>query len=188
MEKGKLIIVSAPSGAGKTTLVKHLLQQIPNIKFSVSCTTRNPRNNEVDGVDYYFISLDEFKQKIENEEFAEWEEVYSGSFYGTLKSEIERIRNSGNHVIFDIDVVGGLNLKKIYPDHSLAIFIQPPSMEELERRLRKRNTETDEVLQTRIEKAKEELQLAPNFDKIIVNNDLEKSSEEIEETVKKFIA
>lgn len=188
MNKGKLIIVSAPSGAGKTTLVKHLLSSVPELEFSVSCTTRPARENENQGVDYYFISVEEFKQKIDNEEFAEWEEVYSGSYYGTLKSEIAEIWSKGKHVIFDIDVVGGLNLKKIYPENSLAIFIQPPSIKELENRLRNRKTESEEKLQTRIEKAENELLLASEFDVILVNEDLERSSEEIKDLVQKFIA
>ncbi len=185
--KGKLIIVSAPSGAGKTTLVKHLLEEIPNLEFSVSCATRNPRENETHGKDYYFISADEFKQKIDNQEFAEFEEVYEGSFYGTLKSEIERIWAKGKSVIFDIDVVGGINLKKIYPENSLSIFIMPPSVKELENRLRNRNTESEEKLKMRIDKAEKELLLAPQFDKIIVNKHLEESQREIEELVVLFL-
>ena len=185
--KGKLIIVSAPSGAGKTTLVKHLLENLDSIEFSVSCATRSPRPNEVHGKDYYFISTDEFKQKIDNQEFAEFEEVYEGSFYGTLKSEIERIWAKGKSVIFDIDVVGGINLKKIYPENSLSIFIMPPSVKELENRLRNRNTESEEKLQMRISKAEQELLLAPQFDKIIVNKHLEESQKEIKELVKSFI-
>src|SRR5690606_9161172 len=185
--KGKLIIVSAPSGAGKTTLVKHLLEKMPELEFSVSCATRNPRENETNGKDYYFISTEEFKQKIENQEFAEFEEVYAGNFYGTLKSEIERIWANGKHVIFDIDVIGGLDLKKIYPENSLSIFIMPPSIEELENRLRNRNTESDEKLQMRIDKAEQELLLAPKFDVILVNNDLEKSKVEIVGLVSHFL-
>ncbi len=187
MNSGKLIIVSAPSGAGKTTLVKHLLENLDSIEFSVSCATRNPRPNEIHGKDYYFISAEEFKQKIENQEFAEFEEVYEGSFYGTLKSEIERIWAKGKSVIFDIDVVGGINLKKIYPENSLSIFIMPPSVEELENRLRNRNTESEEKLQMRIEKAEKELVLAPEFDTTIINKDLEVSQKEILELVESFI-
>lgn len=187
MNQGKLIIVSAPSGAGKTTLVKYLLEEISTLEFSVSCATRNPRENEMDGKDYYFISTREFKEKIENQEFAEWEEVYKNNFYGTLKSEIERIWANGKQVIFDIDVVGGLNLKKLYPENSLAIFIMPPSVEELENRLRNRNTESEEKLQMRINKAEQELLLASKFDRIIVNNDLEKSKMEIRELVENFM-
>ncbi len=187
MNSGKLIIVSAPSGAGKTTLVKHLLENMPQLEFSVSCATRNPRPNEIHGTDYYFISTEEFKQKIDNQEFAEFEEVYEGSFYGTLKSEIERIWAKGKSVIFDIDVVGGINLKKTYPENSLSIFIMPPSVEELENRLRNRNTESEEKLQIRVKKAEHELLLASQFDTVIVNEDLEKSKQEIDNLVKSFI-
>jgi len=187
MNQGKLIIVSAPSGAGKTTLVQHLLQFSDELEFSVSCATRNPRPNEVNGKDYYFISVEEFKQKVENHEFAEWEEVYENSFYGTLKSEIERIWAKGKSVIFDIDVVGGINLKKIYPENSLSIFIMPPSVKELENRLRNRNTESEEKLQTRIDKAEKELALASEFDKILINEDLEESKKEILKLVNQFI-
>lgn len=187
MNSGKLIIVSAPSGAGKTTLVKHLLEKLNSIEFSVSCATRSPRETEVNGKDYYFLSTEEFKQKIENQEFAEWEEVYAGSFYGTLKSEIERIWTNGKSVIFDIDVDGGINLKNIYPENSLSIFIMPPSVDELEKRLRARNTESEDKLQMRVEKAEKELILAPKFDEIIVNDDLEKSKLEIVELISTFL-
>lgn len=186
MNKGKLIIVSAPSGAGKTTLVKHLLDYIDTLEFSISCATRSPRPNETNGRDYYFISTDKFKKKIENNEFAEWEEVYKGSFYGTLKSEIERILKKGNSVIFDIDVVGGINLKKLYPD-SLSIFIMPPSIEELENRLRNRKTENEEKLNQRIQKATKEMGMANNFDCIILNDNLENSQSEILEKVKDYL-
>ncbi|MFA7686941.1 MAG: guanylate kinase [Moheibacter sp.] len=188
MNSGKLVIVSAPSGAGKTTLVKHLLEKNPNLEFSVSCATRNPRPDEIHGKDYYFLSTDEFLQKINNQEFAEFEEVYEGSFYGTLKSEIERIWAKGKSVIFDIDVVGGINLKKMYPKNSLSVFIMPPSVQELENRLRNRNTESEEKLQMRIEKAEKELALAPEFDKILINADLEKSQREILELVHQFVS
>lgn len=187
MKQGKLIIISAPSGAGKTTLVKHLLETEPKLAFSISCATRNPRPNEVNGKDYYFITVEEFNQKIENNEFAEWEEVYIDNFYGTLKTEIERIWESGKHVIFDIDVVGGVNLKALYPENSLSIFIMPPSIEELENRLRDRNTESDEKLQMRISKAEKELELAPNFDVVLVNDDLEVSKKELLGLVEGFI-
>lgn len=187
MNSGKLIIVSAPSGAGKTTLVKYLLESLDSIEFSVSCATRDPRDGEINGKDYYFISSEEFQQKIKNEEFAEWEEVYTGSYYGTLKSEIQRIWAKGNHVIFDIDVVGGINLKKIYPENSLSVFIMPPSVDELERRLRSRNTESEEKLQIRVEKAENELLLAPQFDSVILNDDLEKSKKEIVGLISDFL-
>lgn len=186
MNSGKLIIVSAPSGAGKTTLVKHLLEQSPNLEFSVSCATRDPRENEINGKDYYFISPEEFKQKVENQEFAEWEEVYPDSFYGTLKSEIERIWAKGKTVIFDIDVEGGVNLKKLYPENSLSVFIMAPSVKELESRLRNRNTESEEKLRMRINKAEKELLLASEFDKIIVNKNLEESKQEITDLVSGF--
>lgn len=187
MNSGKLIIVSAPSGAGKTTLVKHLLENLDNLEFSVSCATRNPRPDEVHGKDYYFISANKFKQKIDNQEFAEWEEVYENSFYGTLKSEIQRIWDKGKAVIFDIDVIGGINLKKMYPENSISIFIMPPSVQELENRLRNRNTESEEKLQMRVDKAEKELALASEFDTIIVNKDLEESQKEILESIKEFI-
>lgn len=187
MNNGKLIILSAPSGAGKTTLVKHLLEVMPNLEFSISCTTRNPRENEVNGKDYHFISEEEFRQKIDNQEFAEWEEVYTNILYGTLKSEIERIWKKGKTVIFDIDVEGGVNLKNLYPDCSLSIFIMPPSLEELENRLRNRNTETEEKLQMRVNKAEKELQLAPKFDTVLVNDDLEASKKAIQELVQNFL-
>lgn len=187
MNSGKLIIVSAPSGAGKTTLVKHLLENSNDLEFSVSCATRNPRPDELNGKDYYFISIEEFKQKIENQEFAEWEEVYENSFYGTLKSEIERIWAKGKTVIFDIDVIGGLNLKKIYPENSLSIFIMPPSILELENRLRSRNTESEEKLQMRIEKSEKELALASEFDEIIINENLQESKKMISDLVKNYI-
>ena len=187
MKASKLIILSAPSGAGKTTLVKHLLETVDGIEFSISCATRSPRENELDGKDYYFIRPEEFKQKIENEEFAEWEEVYTDNFYGTLKSEIERIWEKGNSVIFDIDVVGGINLKKLYPENSLSIFIMPPSIEELENRLRGRKTESEEKIQIRVDKAEKEILLAKEFDTILVNDDLKQSQHEIVEMVSAFI-
>lgn len=187
MNSGELIIVSAPSGAGKTTLVKYLLENIPHLEFSVSCATRSPRKNETHGKDYYFISTEEFKEKIRNDEFAEWEEVYAGNYYGTLKSEIERIWNKGNAVIFDIDVKGGINLKNIYPDNSLSIFIMPPSEEVLEERLRGRKTESEDKLRMRIGKARKEMEEAPKFDNILVNDDLNVSTAEIKDLVTEFL-
>lgn len=187
MNSGKLIIVSAPSGAGKTTLVKHLLESLDSVEFSISCATRAARNNETDGKDYYFIQAEEFKQKIENDEFAEWEEVYKNNFYGTLKSEINRIWAKGKAVVFDIDVVGGVNLKKLYPDNSLSIFIMPPSVAELESRLRIRQTETEEKVKMRIDKAEREIKMATEFDEIILNDVLDISKEEIVDLVAGFL-
>lgn len=187
MDKGKLIIVSAPSGAGKTTLVRYLLEEIEGLEFSISCATRLPRPNERNGVDYYFISAEEFRKKIKNDEFAEWEEVYTDSYYGTLKSEIERITSKGNSVIFDIDVIGGINLKKLYPKNSLSIFIMPPSIEELEKRLRNRKTESEEKLKQRVEKAAAELEMSSEFDCIILNDRLKQSKTGILKTVRDFL-
>jgi guanylate kinase len=186
--QGKLIIFSAPSGAGKTTIVQYLLKKIPQLEFSVSACSRPMRKGETHGVDYYFISVDEFKNKINNDEFAEWEEVYKDNFYGTLKAEIERIRKKGHHIIFDMDVVGGLNLKKKFGDQALAIFVMPPSIEHLETRLRSRETETPESIARRIGKAEVELLTAKQFDKIILNDNLEHAFEEAERAVNAFIA
>lgn len=184
---GKLFIFSAPSGSGKTTIVKHLLKKDFNLEFSVSATSRAKRGTEVHGKDYYFLSSEEFKQKINNNEFLEWEEVYDGCYYGTLKSEIERIKNKGNNVIFDVDVVGGVNIKKYYQNDALAIFIQPPSIEELENRLRSRNTDSQEVITERIKKFKFELSFANQFDKIIINDKLDEALKEAELTLTEFI-
>jgi guanylate kinase len=185
--KGKLIIFSAPSGAGKTTIVRHLLDRNLNLEFSVSATSREPRQTETHGKDYYFLTEKEFKQKIENDEFLEWEEVYKGIYYGSLKSEVERIRNLGKNVIFDVDVVGGLNIKKFYGAEALAIFVQPPSIEELRKRLISRSTETEEKIQMRIAKAEHELSFAGQFDKLVTNNDLEQACREAEELIREFI-
>lgn len=171
--KGKLIIVCAPSGSGKTTIVKSVLPDISSLEFSVSACSRTPREGEVNGKDYYFLSEDEFRKKIDEGAFLEWEEVYPGSFYGTLKSEVQRIWNEGKHVIFDVDVVGGINIKKQYPDNSLALFIMPPSVEELRARLTGRGTETPESLEKRISKAEFEMGFASGFDATVVNDDLE---------------
>ncbi|KAF0238784.1 MAG: guanylate [Prolixibacteraceae bacterium] len=185
--KGKLIIFSAPSGAGKTTIVRHLLKRNLKLEFSVSATSRTPRPNETNGKDYYFLSEEEFKKKITNSEFLEWEEVYNGIFYGSLKSEVERIRNNGKNVIFDVDVVGGLDIKKIYGDEALAIFVQPPSIEELRKRLISRSTETEEKIQVRIAKAEHELRFASQFDKLVTNNDLAQACKEAEVVIRQFL-
>lgn len=185
--KGKLIIFSAPSGAGKTTIVKHLLRKGFNLEFSISATSRDPRSNEVDGKDYYFLSADDFMAKVQNNEFLEWEEVYKGTCYGTLRSEVERIRNMGNNVIFDVDVVGGLNIKKYYGDDALAVFVQPPSVEELRGRLTNRSTETKEKIAMRVAKAEHELSYADQFDVIIVNDKLEEAFAEAEKIIGEFL-
>ena len=188
MEKrGKLIIFSAPSGSGKSTIIQSLLDKDLNLSFSISATSRAPRGSEQNGVEYYFISPEEFKSRIANDEFLEYEEVYTGKFYGTLKSEVERILNSGKNVIFDVDVVGGLNIKKYYGDQALALFIQPPSIKELEKRLKNRATDTPEVIASRIAKAEYELSFAPRFDKIIVNDVLEKAQAEAYHLIRQFI-
>jgi guanylate kinase len=185
---GKCIIFSAPSGAGKTTLVHKLLESSDLYAFSVSACSREPRENEIDGIDYYFIGLENFKQKITENAFVEWEEVYLNNFYGTLKSELIRIWKQGKTVVFDVDVVGGLNLKKIFKANALAIFINPPSAEILEDRLRNRKTESEEKIQMRISKAKIELQKAAEFDVIIENNLLDEAVEKVKLTAAEFIA
>ncbi|HET6225213.1 MAG TPA: guanylate kinase [Bacteroidia bacterium] len=185
--QGKLVIFSAPSGAGKTTIVQYLLKKIPNLEFSVSACSRAKRAGETHGVDYYFISVEEFKQKIKNEEFAEWEEVYKDNFYGTLKAEIERIRKKGHHIIFDMDVVGGINLKKQFGDQALAVFVMPPSIEHLEERLKSRETETPESIARRIGKAEVELLTSHQFDTVILNDSLEHAFAEAEKAVKAFL-
>lgn len=188
MKKGKLIVFSAPSGSGKTTIVKYLLQQEDlNLAFSISATSREPRGTEIDGTDYYFISLHDFKQHIKAEDFLEWEEVYRDNFYGTLKSEVERIWALGKNVIFDIDVAGGLRIKSKYPEETLAVFVKPPSIDELKIRLKKRSTESDDKINMRIAKASVELATAPQFDTIIKNYDLEVAQKEAYELVKEFI-
>ncbi|MEZ5105371.1 MAG: guanylate kinase [Draconibacterium sp.] len=185
--KGKLIIFSAPSGAGKTTIVKHLLQKDLALEFSISATSRAPRNNEVDAKDYYFMTNEEFHKKVQNNEFLEWEEVYERTCYGTLKSEVERIRDKGKNVIFDVDVVGGLNIKRYYGSEALAIFVKPPSVEELENRLRNRSTETEEKIQMRIAKAEHELSFAEQFDVVLINSDLEKACKEAKKLIQEFL-
>lgn len=186
--KGKLIIISAPSGAGKTTIVKELLCSGLDLEFSISACSRKKRDYEVQGKDYYFMSADEFREKIRNDEFVEWEEVYDDHYYGTLKSEVEKIRNAGRNVIFDVDVIGALNIKKMYGEDALAIFIQPPSEEVLEERLRKRNTERQSELQKRLKKARYELGFSDKFDLVIVNDKLEKAIMEAENVVRDFIS
>ncbi len=185
--KGKLFIFSAPSGSGKTTIVHHLLKTIPLLEFSVSATSRKIRSNEKDGQDYYFISADDFRKKIEKNEFIEWEEVYKDQFYGTLKSEVERIRNQGKHVVFDVDVVGGLNIKKQYGAEALAVFIKAPSIRELERRLKIRSTEDEESFKKRTEKAKKEMSFSDKFDVILVNDSLNETFSRAEELVRNFL-
>ena len=184
---GKLIIFSAPSGAGKTTIVRHLLEQDLNLEFSISATSREMRHTETDGKDYYFLTPEEFRSKIDNKDFLEWEEVYRGTFYGTLKSEVERIRSNGKNVIFDVDVVGGCNIKKYYGDEALAVFVQPPSVGELRKRLIARSTDAPEVIEKRVAKAAYELTFADQFDCIIVNENLTKAFEEAEDSIRIFI-
>jgi guanylate kinase len=185
--EGKLIIFSAPSGAGKTTLVRHLLSTDLPLAFSVSATSRPPRSGEVHGKDYYFLTEEEFKQKIEEDAFLEWEEVYPGRYYGTFISELHRIWQHGKHVIFDVDVIGGLNIKKKFPNNSLAVFVKPPSYETLKERLKCRNTESDESYKSRIEKAAYELTFAERFDISIVNDNLEVSKSEALKIVTGFL-
>ncbi len=186
--KGKLIVFSAPSGSGKTTIVRHLLGiKDLNLEFSISATSRERRGNEVDGKDYYYLSLKEFKNKIKNDEFLEWEEVYRDNFYGTLKTEVERIWALGKNVIFDIDVSGGLRIKRKFPEQTLAIFVKPPSIDELKIRLKNRKTETEEKISMRVAKASAELATAPLFDVIVVNDDLEKALASAEKLVSDFV-
>jgi guanylate kinase len=187
MIQGKLIIFSAPSGAGKTTIVKHLLQKFPSLSFSISATTRERRGDEQHEKDYYFISKEAFLHKVAHQEFVEFEEVYNGTFYGTLRSEIERIWNEGKHVIFDIDVEGGLRLKRKYEDDALAIFVQPPSLEVLKERLSGRGTDSAEKLQERFIKAEKELKYADKFDVVLKNFDLHTACLEAEKLVSDFI-
>ena len=185
---GKLIVFSAPSGSGKTTIVKHLLAQDDlNLEFSISAASRDARGEEVNGKDYYFITTEEFKKHIKNDDFLEWEEVYRDNFYGTLKSEVERIWALGKNVIFDIDVAGGLRIKHKFPEETLAVFVKPPSVDELKRRLKERSTESDEKINMRIAKAHVELATAPQFDVVIKNYDLDIALEEAYQLVKDFV-
>src|SRR6056300_1824434 len=186
--RGKLIVFSAPSGSGKTTIVRHLLEKPElNLAFSVSATSRPRRGKEKQGEHYYFMSVSEFKNHIKNEDFLEWEEVYRDNFYGTLKSEVERLWALGKNVIFDIDVAGGLRIKKKFPTQTLAVFVKPPSIDELKIRLKKRSTETDDKINMRIAKASVELATAPQFDVVIKNYDLEVALEEAEKLVGDFV-
>jgi guanylate kinase len=185
--KEKYIIVSAPSGAGKTTIVQSLINKGLPLELSISATTRPPRDYEINAKDYYFINIEEFRNKIANNEFIEYEEVYPGVLYGTLKKEIDRIISDGKYPIFDVDVKGGKKLKNIFGDNALAIFIKPPSIEELENRLKHRNSENEESLKKRLERAKFELSMEPFFDVIIINDDLEKSICEAYDIVKNFL-
>lgn len=185
---GKLIIVSAPSGSGKSTIINWLMQHEElHLAFSVSCTSRAPRGNERDGVEYFFLSVEEFKERIERDEFLEYEEVYEGRFYGTLKSQVERQLADGQNVVFDVDVKGGCSLKKYFGDRALAIFIQPPSVEELRRRLEKRGTDTPEVINDRVAKAEYELTFSDRFDKVLVNDDLDTALAEALKMVTEFL-
>lgn len=185
--QGKVIIFSAPSGSGKTTIVQHLLKNQTQFGFSVSACTREKRAHETHGKDYYFLSVDEFKQKIAAQEFVEWEEVYKDNFYGTLKAEVENIRNTGKHVLFDVDVKGGINLKSYYQNDALSIFVKVPSIEVLEQRLRGRNTETEESLQRRLAKVKKELQDQDKFDIVVVNETLEDTLVKVDDIIQNFI-
>ena len=188
MKQGKLIVFSAPSGSGKTTIVRHLLQQQElNLEFSISVTSREKRGNETEAKDYYFLSPEEFKSRIKSDAFLEWEEVYRDNFYGTLKSEVERIWTNGKHVIFDIDVSGGLRIKRKFPDQTLAIFVKPPSIDELKIILKKRKTETQDKINMRIAKASAELATAPLFDCIVENDVLEKAQNQAYTLVKNYI-
>lgn len=184
---GKLVIFSAPSGSGKTTIVRELLQRFPQFEFSISATSRQPRGKEQHGIDYYFLSSDEFRQRVERDEFVEWEEVYAGTCYGTLKSEVERIWAKGNVIVFDVDVMGGINLKRLFGDDACSIFIMPPSIEELERRLRGRGTDSEEVIQKRIGKAEFELSKSPEFDYTVVNDVLADAVNEATDIINNFL-
>lgn len=184
---GKLVIFSAPSGSGKTTIVRELLKHFPQFEFSISATSRQPRGQEQNGIDYYFMTNEEFRQRVECGEFVEWEEVYQGTCYGTLKSEMERIWSKGNVIIFDVDVMGGINLKKLFGEDACSMFIMPPSVEELERRLRGRATDSEETIQKRIAKAEFELSKSPEFDYTVVNDDLQVAIDEAKSIINNFL-
>jgi guanylate kinase len=188
--KGKMLIVSAPSGSGKSTIVQWLMKEHPelNLYFSISCTSRAPRGTEQNGVEYFFLSPDEFRQRVENNEFLEYEEVYQDRFYGTLKAQVERQREAGQNVVFDVDVKGGVNIKKYYGDEALSLFIQPPSVEELRKRLVGRATDTPEAIEERLAKAEYEMTFAPQFDHVIVNDDLESAKQEALALLQGFLA
>lgn len=187
--KGKLVIFSAPSGSGKSTIVNWLMQEHPELKlyFSISCTSRAPRGTEQNGVEYFFLTPEEFKSKIANEEFLEYEEVYQDRFYGTLKAQVERQREAGQNVVFDVDVKGGVNIKRYYGDEALSIFIQPPSIDELRRRLTGRGTDTPEAIEERLAKAEYELTFAPQFNHVVINDDLETAKQETLQLVESFL-
>lgn len=185
---GKLLIFSAPSGSGKTTIVRRLLEQFSNLEFSISATSRAPRGAEKNGVDYYFLSSEEFAEAVAANKFVEWEEVYKGTCYGTLRSEMERIWTKGNVILFDVDVMGGIRLKEIFGEDAMSIFVMPPSIEELRRRLEGRGTDAPEVIEKRIAKASFELTKAPEFDHQVINDDLEVAVSQVAEIVKNFIA
>ena len=189
MNTGKLIIFSAPSGSGKSTLVNYLMEQHPELQlaFSISCTSRAPRGKEQNGVEYFFLSPEEFKKKIANDEFLEYEEVYEDRFYGTLKSQVEVQSQAGQNVVFDVDVKGGVNIKKHYGSRALSVFIQPPSVEELRNRLVGRATDAPEVIEQRLSKAEYELSFADKFDRIVINDDLEKAKVDVYNVIKQFL-
>ncbi len=184
---GKCIIFSAPSGAGKTTIVKYLLRNVANLEFSISAASRQPRGREVNGMDYHFFTVDEFKTKIAKDDFVEWEEVYKDNFYGTLKAEVEKAWNQGKTVVFDVDALGGINLKKIFGKNALSIFIKPPSLFVLEQRLKNRRTETPEQIKMRLDKANEEISHAESFDYVLLNDNLEVACAEIKSQIETFI-
>ncbi|MCF8348305.1 MAG: guanylate kinase [Bacteroidales bacterium] len=185
---GKLIVFSAPSGAGKTTIVREVMKVVPNLSFSVSATSRSPRVGEVEGLDYYFLSVEDFKLRIKQNAFVEWEEVYPDRFYGTLKMEVERIRNEGRNVLFDVDVLGGLNIKKLFGTEALALFIAPPTIDELRSRLITRASDTTEDIEIRLKKAAYEMSFSNQFDEVIINHDLQKAVKEVVGVIKSFLS
>ncbi len=188
-DRGGLLIFSAPSGSGKSTIVQWLMKEHPelNLYFSISCTSRPPRGTEKDGVEYFFLTPEEFRQRIENDDFLEYEEVYQDRFYGTLKEQVEKQLAQGQNVVFDVDVKGGVNIKRFYGERALSLFIQPPSVEELRRRLEGRGTDTPEAIENRLAKAEYELTFAPQFDHIVVNDNLEQAKQDTLEIIKKFL-